>query len=109
MCWPAGRWTKTPCPSGFSTRRYRAIRPRCSAASGWATLWPNIIASAGGEMVEAVDAAGPSSPGDSLIQAADGKFYGTTSGGGAFSAGTVFKMDGAGTVIVLHSFSDADG
>jgi uncharacterized repeat protein (TIGR03803 family) len=48
-------------------------------------------------------------PGASLIQAADGKFYGTTSGGGAFSAGTVFKMDGAGTVIVLHSFSDADG
>jgi uncharacterized repeat protein (TIGR03803 family) len=47
-----------------------------------------------------------------LIQGADGNFYGTTSGGGAYAAGTVFKMVVSGnsaTLQVLHSFSGADG
>src|SRR5438034_6932428 len=48
-----------------------------------------------------------------LIQARDGSFYGTTSGGGignCFSGcGTVFKMDAAGTLTTLHSFNDSDG
>jgi len=39
-----------------------------------------------------------------LIQAKDGNFYGTTSKGGAFNAGTVFRMTPAGTVTVLHTF-----
>src|SRR5438876_10580870 len=48
-----------------------------------------------------------------LIQARDGSFYGTTSGGGignCFSGcGTVFKMDAAGTLTTLHSFNGSDG
>ena len=40
-----------------------------------------------------------------LIQASDGSFYGTTIQGGASGAGTVFKVDGAGTLTTLHSFS----
>lgn len=45
-----------------------------------------------------------------LIQAADGNFYGTTSGG-VVSLGTVFKMTPAGTVTTLHAFvgGAADG
>jgi uncharacterized repeat protein (TIGR03803 family) len=39
-----------------------------------------------------------------LIQATDGNFYGTTFGGGASNAGTVFKMTPDGTVSVLHEF-----
>ena len=39
-----------------------------------------------------------------LIQATDGSFYGTTSGG-ASGVGTVFKLDAAGTLTTLHSFT----
>ena len=45
------------------------------------------------------------SPYAGLIQASDGRFYGTTSTGGAFGFGTVFKVDGAGTLTTLHGFS----
>jgi uncharacterized repeat protein (TIGR03803 family) len=40
-----------------------------------------------------------------LIQATDGNFYGTASGGGASSGGTLFKMTAAGTVTVQRAFS----
>jgi uncharacterized repeat protein (TIGR03803 family) len=46
-----------------------------------------------------------------LLQAADGNFYGTTSHGGAFDLGTVFKMNSAGSLSILHNFagSPTDG
>src|SRR5271165_1898725 len=44
---------------------------------------------------------GPKGP---LIQASDGNLYGTTSSGGAGSAGTVFKMTLVGATSVLHTF-----
>ena len=44
-----------------------------------------------------------------LIQASDGNFYGTTWSGGVSGVGTVFKMDAAGTLTTLHSFSNSDG
>jgi uncharacterized protein (TIGR03437 family) len=44
-----------------------------------------------------------------LIQASDGNFYGTTSGGGAAKAGTVFKITPAGTLTVLYSFCSQAG
>ena len=40
-----------------------------------------------------------------LVQAADGNFYGTTSGGGANRLGTVFKITPGGTLTMLHSFT----
>jgi uncharacterized repeat protein (TIGR03803 family) len=46
-------------------------------------------------------------PAASLVQAGDGNFYGTTGSGGASNLGTVFKMDSAGTVTILHSFAGA--
>jgi uncharacterized repeat protein (TIGR03803 family) len=51
------------------------------------------------------------SPGDGalpvggLVQGSDGNFYGTTSSGGAFFQGTVFRMTPSGAVTVLHSFN----
>src|SRR5206468_3906956 len=48
------------------------------------------------------------SPQASLIQARGGSFYGTTPGGGV-SGGTVFKIDAAGILTTLHSFSGSDG
>ncbi|HXJ94907.1 MAG TPA: choice-of-anchor tandem repeat GloVer-containing protein [Terriglobia bacterium] len=52
-----------------------------------------------------------------LTQAADGDFYGTTSGGGTSSAcaafslgcGTIFKITPRGTLTTLHSFDLTDG
>jgi uncharacterized repeat protein (TIGR03803 family) len=38
-----------------------------------------------------------------------GNLYGTTSGGGAFGAGSVFKIDTGGKETVLYSFTGTDG
>ncbi len=43
-------------------------------------------------------------PYGSVVQGADGNFYGTTSGGGAFSCGTVFKITPAGKLTTIHNF-----
>jgi len=41
---------------------------------------------------------------DSLVQGRDGNLYGTTSGGGAYGYGTVFKMTRSGALTTLYSF-----
>lgn len=43
-------------------------------------------------------------PSDGLVQAIDGDFYGTTSGGGANAWGTVFKITPSGALTTLYSF-----
>jgi len=45
----------------------------------------------------------------SLVQGADGNFYGTTDEGGALDDGTIFKMTAGGTPTTLYSFSGGDG
>ena len=44
-----------------------------------------------------------------VILDATGNLYGDTVAGGAFNAGTVFKVSKAGAETVLHSFNAADG
>jgi len=39
-----------------------------------------------------------------LVQATDGRFYGTTTSGGVFGGGTAFRMEAAGAVTTLHDF-----
>jgi uncharacterized repeat protein (TIGR03803 family) len=43
-------------------------------------------------------------PDAKLVQGANGDFYGTTRGGGAFSRGTVFKITPTGALTTLYSF-----
>jgi uncharacterized repeat protein (TIGR03803 family) len=43
-------------------------------------------------------------PGASLLQAANGNFYGTTNYGGANSSGTIFELTPSGTLTTLYSF-----
>jgi uncharacterized repeat protein (TIGR03803 family) len=44
-----------------------------------------------------------------LIRDSKGNFYGTTVEGGTAGLGTIFKLDTAGSVTLLHSFAGADG
>jgi uncharacterized repeat protein (TIGR03803 family) len=44
-------------------------------------------------------------PAAGLIQGNDGSLYGTTYRGGAGDAGSIFKLDTAGTLTTLHSFN----
>ena len=49
-------------------------------------------------------------PKSALVQGSDGALYGTTTGGGAFGGGTVFRITLAGVESILWSFgSGADG
>ena len=49
------------------------------------------------------------SPYAGLIMDGDGNLYGTTSTGGAYNNGTVFKLDTSNNLTVLHSFNGTDG
>ena len=48
-------------------------------------------------------------PTTGVIQASDGRLYGTTPAGGASNRGTVFTLNAAGTVQALHSFERPAG
>jgi uncharacterized repeat protein (TIGR03803 family) len=50
-----------------------------------------------------------STPYAGLVQATDGNFYGTTSGGGIYGQGMVFKITPGGLLTPLHSFDSTDG
>ncbi len=52
------------------------------------------------------DGANPSA---GLLLGADGSLYGTTAVGGAFGAGTIFKITQAGALTTLASFDGSDG
>lgn len=45
----------------------------------------------------------------SLVQGLDGSLYGTTSTGGAYNDGTIFKLTREGGLATLHSFDLTDG
>ncbi len=47
-------------------------------------------------------------PSSTLVAGAGGFLYGTTSGGGQFGVGTVYRTNAKGVVTVLHSFDSAD-
>jgi uncharacterized repeat protein (TIGR03803 family) len=50
-----------------------------------------------------------SQPTAGLIQATDGNLYGTTYGGGPSLSGALFKLDSAGQLTILHTFTGSDG
>lgn len=50
-----------------------------------------------------------SHPSADLIQSSDGNFYGTTSQGGAYNAGTVFRFGSGGKIVTLATFDGYNG
>ena len=71
-------------------------------------LAPAFPAAADYEVLHELQRAG-AQPVAPLLAHSSGLLYGTTSGGGAADAGTVFRIDLSGGLTVLHSFADADG
>jgi uncharacterized repeat protein (TIGR03803 family) len=55
------------------------------------------------------DGTNGANPLGSLVQGFDGSFYGTTSAGGAYGKGTVFKITAGGTLTTLYSFCPQGG
>ncbi len=47
----------------------------------------------------------PAQPAAGLVEGPDGAFYGTSAGGGAYRAGTVYRITTTGEVTILHSFT----
>jgi uncharacterized repeat protein (TIGR03803 family) len=43
-----------------------------------------------------------------VVQAIDGSFYGTTSGGGAYSSGAIYRITAGGEITTVYNFSTAD-
>jgi uncharacterized repeat protein (TIGR03803 family) len=60
------------------------------------------VTNAGGEVLDGAN------PQAALVQGSDGSFYGTTSGGGSNSVGTVFKIRTNGEFTSLYSFTGRD-
>jgi uncharacterized repeat protein (TIGR03803 family) len=58
-----------------------------------------------GNSAERFDGTDGQSPSAALVQGTDGNFYGTTPAGGTHLQGSVFKIDSAGNLTTLHSFS----
>jgi uncharacterized repeat protein (TIGR03803 family) len=54
-------------------------------------------------------AVAPYGPRAELLEGGDGYFYGTTTGGGPYDKGTIFKVNSSGDVTVIHSFTGAEG
>ncbi len=52
---------------------------------------------------------GGANPSGGLVQAKNGKFYGTTNDGGLDGNGTIFEITSAGSLTTLHRFSGTDG
>jgi uncharacterized repeat protein (TIGR03803 family) len=48
-------------------------------------------------------------PGDGLVQATDGKFYGVTAYGGTLGSGTIFSIDASGNYSILYNFDYTTG
>lgn len=84
-----------------------------SAGTVLVTTWENVAGVASISRLESNGTLTPLVPyldwPSELIEGADGLFYGTTYGGGQGGQGTIFQMNAAGTMNVLHSFISAEG
>ena len=71
----------------------------CKPPTGTSTGQPRLF-----EVFGNLDYTDGADPIGGLVQAADGNFYGTASGGGGENVGTVFEITSGGTLTMLYSF-----
>lgn len=101
-----GAYPNTPLIQGADGSFYGVTRGggNDEVFSGAGTIYK--LDSAGNfSILHEFDGAGGGSTPNSLIQDADGNFYGTTLYGGEIFDGTVFKFDSSGNFSILHSFT----
>jgi uncharacterized repeat protein (TIGR03803 family) len=98
----------------FGTTVYGGAGANCTLSQGCGTAF-RVPPGGSGILIKmhdfcsATGCADGSTP-NALIQALDGNFYGTTSGGGNSAGdGTVFKLTPGGLFSVIHRFSGPDG
>jgi uncharacterized repeat protein (TIGR03803 family) len=77
--------------------------PLSSDGSSFSVLWQGLTT------LWSFDGTDGAVPDAALVQATDGDFYGTTSGGGAFGYGTIFKINPAGALTTLSGLCPASG
>jgi uncharacterized repeat protein (TIGR03803 family) len=96
----------------YGTTVYGGFNTNCSAGLGCGTVFK---ITPGGRLMALYSfcsqsaCADGANPGAALVQATDGNLYGTSSGGGAYGEGTVFRITPAGKLTTLHSFDVTDG
>lgn len=91
---PSGNLLQGPDGNLYGTTANGATGYNGSPSSGYGTVF---MVTTNGELTTLVafDDANGSSPQAGLIRATNGDFYGTTSGGGAFGDGTIFRLSPA--------------
>jgi uncharacterized repeat protein (TIGR03803 family) len=88
-------------PFGNTVFTNAVITPGSVKSVGGQPPVETLLYSFGGNPVSYTDSLAPFA---GLIEARDGNFYGTASTGGAYGAGTVFKVTTAGVQSIVHSF-----
>ena len=108
-CFPYGRLFQAADGNFYGTTEAGGLGG-CSNGSGFGTafkltpqgLFTTLHAFGGGQ-------GEGSHPYGGLVEGTDGNLYGTTSQGGEYNHGTVFKLDLTGTLTTLYSFAGTDG
>ena len=77
-------------------------------SSGYGTVY-RLPVSGPASLVALMSTGGPTRLLGRLVEAGDGRLYGVSCAGGTYNFGTVYRLEAANTVTVLHSFEDWDG
>jgi uncharacterized protein (TIGR03437 family) len=101
-----GRSPSGPLLQGVDGNLYGMTQAGGTGAVG--TIFKISLAGAMTTLYSFTSATGSAPIGTALIQASDGNFYGTTSKGGTYNGGTIFRMTPAGVVSFLYNFSAAN-
>src|SRR5205085_245456 len=89
----------------FTRRSLLTITALCVIAFGW----PVLALSQTVDVIHTFPSPDGSRPIGSLVQASDGNFYGLTYEGGAWNAGTIFRVTPTGEFLTVHDFTSDDG
>ena len=92
-----------------SKRRLILFVTAFTVVFGFLTIVAPLLAASKEKVLHSFNGTGGQYPEAGLVQARDGKFYGTTYDGGASGDGTVFKITPSGRLTTLHSFDGTDG
>jgi uncharacterized repeat protein (TIGR03803 family) len=93
----------TPSPSLLKSRKTTNIALLLCALSA------SVLSAQTLTVLHSFDGTDGSNPWGGLVQAANGDFYGTTSGGGANSQGTIFKITPGGVFSTVYNFCSQGG